>query len=78
MATIASETSVSIGKSIVDTFVEGMSSIASGAADTVKTVFNTLVVTENGGLSNLAIWGLVFGGIALALGFVRMFTRKLG
>ena len=69
---------VSIGASIVTTFVDSMKGIATGAAETITSVFNGLVVTENGGLSNLAIWGLVFGGIAITLGVVRLFTRRLG
>lgn len=72
------QTTVSLGTSIVSTFVDSMKGIAAGAASTIKSTFDALVVTENGGLSNLAIWGLVFGGIAIALGVVRLFTHKLG
>lgn len=70
--------STSLGTNIVSTFVDAVTGIASGLSDAVVSVFNKLVVTENGALSNLAIWGLVFGGIALAIGVIRIFTRKIG
>ena len=67
-----------MGVSIVSTFTEAISGVATGIANTVVDVFNTVCVTTEGGISNIAIWGLVFGAIALATGIVRKFTSKVG
>ena len=67
-----------MGASIVSTFTEAIAGVATGIATTVVDVFNAVCVAEGGGISNIAIWGLVFGGIALATGIVRKFTSKVG
>lgn len=68
----------SIGSQIVGTFVEAISGVVSGVTSAVTEGFNNLIVNANGNISNLAIWGLVFGGIGLVVGIVRHFTRKVG
>lgn len=72
------ETTTSVGTQIVNTVVEAFTGLAEGIASTVQTVFEQLFITENGGISNLAIWGLVFVGVGAAFGLVKMFTNKLG
>ena len=67
-----------MGASIVSTFTDALSGVATGIANTVVDVFNAVCVTAEGEISNIAIWGLVFGGIALAAGIVRKFTSKVG
>ena len=62
----------------MNTVVEAFKGLASGIASTTVTVFNSLFVNEQGGISNLAIWGLVAMGIAAGFGLVKLFTRKLG
>ena len=68
---------VSMGTSIVSTITGAITEFATGVAGTVVEVFNAVCVNEAGGLSNLAIWGLVLGGIALATAIVRKFTAKV-
>lgn len=63
---------------IVSTFVDAIQGVAIGIASTVTDVFNSIVVTEAGVLSNLAIWGLTFGAIGLVVGICKLFTRKAG
>lgn len=63
---------------IVGTFVDAISGVATGVASTVTEVFNSIMMTEAGGLSNLAIWGLTFGAIGLVVGLCKLFTRKAG
>lgn len=63
---------------IVETFTTAFTNMASGLGTGVTDLFNNVFVTESGGLSNLAVWGLTLGGVGLALGLVRFFTRKAG
>ena len=67
-----------MGESIVSTVVEAIKGVASGVASTVVDVFNAVCVNSEGGISNLAIWGLVIGSLGIGFGIVRMFTRKVG
>ena len=66
-----------MGTEIVSTCVDAVKDFATGIADTAVTVFDKVLVNAEGGLSNLAIWGLVLGGIALATAIVRKFTSKV-
>jgi hypothetical protein len=66
-----------MGAEIVTTCVEAVKSFATGIADTAVTVFDKVLVNTEGGLSNLAIWGLVLGAIALGTAIVRKFTAKV-
>ena len=66
-----------MGAEIVSTCVEAVKSFATGIADTAVTVFDKVLVNSEGGLSNLAIWGLVLGAIALGTAIVRKFTAKV-
>ena len=67
-----------MGTSIVTTFTESISGLASGVATTVVDVFNAICVNPEGGISNLAIWGIVFGTMGLVVGLTKAFTRKAG
>lgn len=68
----------SLGSQIVETFLEGVTGLGSGLGKTIVDTFNSVVLNSDGNLSNLAIWGLVFGGSALVIGVVKHFTRKAG
>lgn len=63
---------------IVKTFTDALSGFVSGFGTSVVDLFNSVFVTSEGGLSNLAIWGITFGACGLVLGLVRAFTRKAG
>lgn len=65
-----------MGTSIVSTFVESFTALMSGLGTAIVNTFNTVFVAEGGGLSNLAIWGIVFGGVGLGIALVRGLTRK--
>lgn len=67
-----------MGSTIVTTFVDAIKGFATGVSETVIEVFNKIFVTTEGGLSNLAVWGLVMGAISLGFALVRIFTRKAG
>lgn len=67
-----------MGASIVSTFVDSFTSLMSGLGTAIVDTFNTVFVAEGGGLSNLAIWGIVFGGVGLGIALVRGLTRKAG
>lgn len=67
-----------MGSEIVTTAVEAIKGFASGVAETTVDVFNSVCVNPEGGLSNLAIWGIVLGVLGLGCGIVRAFTRKVG
>lgn len=65
-----------MGSEIVTTITSAATSFATGFGTAVVDTFNTIMVNENGNLSNLAIWGLVFGGVGLIIGLSKLFTRK--
>lgn len=67
-----------MGESIVTTVVDALKGFGSGFAETVVDVFTKVCVNAEGGLSNLAIWGLVIGTLGIGVGITRMFTRKIG
>jgi hypothetical protein len=63
---------------IVDVFLDAIESMFQGVADTLVSLFDTLIYVPGaeGGLTGIATYSLVFGGIALALGFINKFTLK--
>ncbi len=67
-----------MGTSIIETFTTALSSLGTGVAETVVNVFDKVFVGAEGGLSNLAIYGIVMGAVALGIGLVHKFTRKAG
>ena len=67
-----------VGTQIVEVFVTAIKGIAEGISTAVVDTFNTLYVTKDGSLTNLAIWGIVFGGVALASYCVRKLAAKRG
>ncbi len=60
---------------IVGVFLDALEAMFQGVADTVITLFNTLVYVPEQGLTGIAIWSLVFGGISLTLGLINKFIR---
>jgi hypothetical protein len=60
---------------IVGVFLDALEAMFQGVADTVITLFNTLVYVPEEGLTGIAIWSLVFAGISLTLGLINKFTR---
>ena len=69
---------ISLGGSIVKTVTDAIAGLATNIAGTVVDVFNKVFVNADGGISNIAIWGLVVGAVGISFGIVRMFTRKAG
>lgn len=67
-----------MGGEIVSTFTEALGGLGTGIANTAVDVFNAVVVNTEGGLSNLAIFGIVMGCIGLGTFLVRKFTAKVG
>ena len=66
-----------MGSQIVSTFTEAFNGITSGIASGVVETFNSVFISGDG-LSNIAIWGLVTGAVALGIGLIRKFTSKAG
>lgn len=65
-----------MGAEIITTFVEALSSLASGLASTVVATFDAVMMTSDGKLSNLAIYGIVFLAVSLGIGIVKKFSGK--
>jgi hypothetical protein len=61
---------------IVDVFLDAITLMFQSVADTLVSLFNTLIYVPEEGLTGIAVWSLVFGGIALSLGFINKFTLK--
>ncbi len=66
-----------MGASIVSTLTTAISGLASGIAETVTTIFDSVFVSGEG-LSNIAIWGLCFLAVSFVIGLVSKFTSKAG
>ena len=56
---------------IVETFVDAFSGITSGLGSTIVSTFDSVMVTQDGKLTNIAIWGLTFAGVA---GGIKLIT----
>lgn len=56
---------------IVSTFTSSFGDLCSGLASTVVTTFDTVMTTTDGKLSNIAIWGITFMGVAGGLGLIN-------
>ena len=67
-----------MGTEIVTTAVDALKGFASGVAETTVNVFEKVCMNAEGGLSNLAIWGIVMAVFGLGVGLTRVFTRKVG
>lgn len=71
-----------MGSEIVTTIVEGFTDFVGGIGSAIVDGFNKVfTVTGTDGvtkLSNLAIWGLVFGGIGLGTWLVKKLFAKAG
>ena len=68
----------SLGSQIVTTFVDAFAQLTAGLGESIVATFDALLLNANGGLSNIAVWGLVFGGVSLGLGIIGRFIRKAG
>ena len=71
-------TAVTLGSSIVTTVVDAIKSFLTGVGNSIVDLFDGIVVAENGGLTNFAIWALVFLGVGLASGVIAAVLRKVG
>ena len=60
---------------IVGVFLDALTEMVSGVSTALIDIFDTLVYNATDGLTGIATWSLVFGGIALVLGLINRFTR---
>ena len=63
---------------IVQTFVDGFTTFTSGMGSGLVNLFNTVFLTAEGKLSNIAIWGITFGAVGLGMFFLKAFSKKAG
>ena len=60
---------------IIQVFTDAFTGMLSALTTLITTAFSNLVYNSTDGLQDLAVWGLVFGGIALVLGIVQRFVK---
>jgi hypothetical protein len=60
---------------IVQVFLDAMSGLATGLIGLITDSFSGLVYNSTDGLSDIAVWGLAFGAIAIVLGVVQRFIK---
>lgn len=60
---------------IIQVFTDAFTGMVSALTTLITTAFADLVYNSTDGLQDLAVWGLVFGGIALVLGIVQRFVK---
>lgn len=60
---------------IIQVFTDAFSAMTSALITLITDAFSGLVYNSTDGLQDVAIWGLVFGGIALVLGLVQRFVK---
>lgn len=63
---------------IVSTIVQAFTSLVTGIAGGVVDAFNAIAVNSEGGLTDFAIWALVFAGVGMATAIIAAVTRKVG
>lgn len=63
---------------IISTIVEAFTSLVTGIAGGVVDAFNAIAVTSEGGLTDFAVWALVFAGVGMATAIIAAVTRKVG
>jgi len=61
---------------IIAVFVDTFTGMVSSLTALITTAFSDLVYNSTDGLSDLAVWALVFGAIALVLGIVQRFIKQ--
>ena len=61
---------------IIAVFVDTFTGMVSSLTALITTAFSDLVYNSTTGLSDLAVWALVFGAIALVLGIVQRFIKQ--
>jgi hypothetical protein len=60
---------------IIQIFTDVFTGMVSSLTTLITTAFGNLVYNSTDGLQDLAVWGLVFGAIALVLGLVQRFIK---
>ena len=69
---------VGIGSQIVEIFTGTFEGLTAGLTGSLVKAFDALLINSEGGLTNLAIWGIVFGAMSLGIFLVKKLTRKVG
>ena len=64
-----------IGTQIIEEILEAFVAFLSGIGEGILAVFNSLVLDESGALTTFAVWGLVFGALAMAWAIFMLVTR---
>jgi hypothetical protein len=62
---------------ITDTFLEVISEIFQGIGSGLVDLFETIMLTEDGGLSEMGIWIVVFMGLSFAVTITWRLLRKV-
>lgn len=60
---------------IIQVFTDAFTGMTNALIGLITDAFSGLVYNTTDGLQDVAIWGLVFGGIALVLGVVQRFVK---
>ena len=77
-ASAAEGETVSMGASIVKTVVDAVQAFLTGIGNSIVDLFDGIVISSTGGLTNFATWALVFLGVGLASGVIAAVLRKVG
>lgn len=64
--------------SAVTAVTSSFSAFLTGIASAVVDTFDAVFVTSEGGISNIAAWGLMFLAVGFGSRFLRKFTNKAG
>lgn len=76
---IIADAVTTLGGSIVSTVIDALGEFLTGVGGNIVEVFNKIVVDPTtGGLTNFAVWSLVFLGVGLATGVIGSIIRKVG
>ena len=70
------EATETISGSLVDVFTDAFSELGTGIAGGVVDMFDTVFVSSTGGLSNIAIWGVLMAATGLIIGLVNWLKNK--
>ena len=62
----------------IEAVVDTITGFAQGAADAVVTVFNSIFLNAEGGISNFALYSLFFLGFGIIAGLIGSVIKKVG
>lgn len=63
---------MTVAGEVITTILEAITTFLAGIGSSIVSFFNSIVLDDEGALSIIAIWILIFLGLSLAIGLARL------